>query len=136
MCKVYEEGFIPDENVGCSNTNNCQISEQGTCIKFLDNFILIGENTQNMAWCKSQNSEDFKNCEKIGQKIGKCEKCEQNYFLNKGDLRYTSIENSSQSSYGICVSIDIIITKLKFNTKCKQACFKNVIYLQVMKHVI
>ena len=93
LCKVCEEGYIPDENGGCANTNNCEISEQGICIKCLENFILIGENTQNMVWCKSKNSEDFKNCQKIDLKSGKCEKCEENYFLNKGDHRCIDIEN-------------------------------------------
>ena len=102
LCKTCEEGYIPDENGGCTYTNHCEISIQGICIKCIEDYILIGDSTKNFIWCKSKNSEDFKNCEKFDQKTGKCEKCEQNYFLNNGDHRCIDIEKCSQSSYGIC----------------------------------
>ena len=44
LCKICEDGYFPDQNGGCSYTNNCEISSQGQCIKCKDNYILIGEN--------------------------------------------------------------------------------------------
>ena len=102
LCDICEEGYFPDENGGCTNTNNCEISEKGKCLKCKENFILIGNISENFIWCKSKNSEDLKNCEKFNQKKGICEKCIENYYLNKGDHRCIEIENCFESSFGIC----------------------------------
>ena len=102
LCKICEDGYSPDENGGCSNTKYCEISENGKCIKCKEDFILIGDKNDNFIWCKSLNSEDFKNCEKLNQKNGLCEKCKENYFLNKGDHRCIDIENCYESIFGIC----------------------------------
>ena len=99
ICKACEEGYLPDENGGCSTTNNCEISENGKCMRCKENFILTGDVKP---FCKSINSEDLKNCEKFNQKLGICEKCEENYFLNKGDHRCIEIENCYESAFGIC----------------------------------
>ena len=99
ICKACEEGYLPDENGGCSNTNNCEISENGKCIRCKENFILTGDVNP---FCKSINSEDLKNCEKFNQKFAIYEKCEENYFLNKGDHRDIEIENCYESAFGIC----------------------------------
>ena len=119
LCKTCEEGLVPDENGGCTNTNFCQISEQGKCIKCKEDFILIGDNTKNFNWCKSKNSEDLKNCEKFDEILGICQKCDENYFLNKGDNKCTKIENCFQSSFGVCQKC---IDRYYFNqieNKCK-----------------
>ena len=119
LCQTCEEGYVPDENGGCTNTNYCQISEQGKCIRCKEDFILIGDNSQNFNWCKSKNSEDLKNCEKFDEKLGICQKCSENFFLNKGDNKCTTIENCFQSSFGVCQKC---IDRYYFNkveNKCK-----------------
>jgi hypothetical protein len=119
LCKKCEEGYTPDENGGCSNTNNCEISEFGKCIKCKSDFILIGDSNQNFNWCKSLNSEDLKNCEKIDQKTGLCQKCEENYFLNKGDHKCIDIENCYQSTFGICIKCIDRYYYNKLENECK-----------------
>ena len=105
LCKICEEGYFPDENGGCSYTNNCEISSHGECIKCKDNYILIGENTylfDGFILCKSINSEDFKNCKEINKRKGICTKCKEGYYLNKGDNRCSETENCSESIFGKC----------------------------------
>ena len=103
ICQKCEVGYFPDENGGCSYTDNCQISYKGKCLKCKEEFILTGINKDNnYLICKSLNSEDFKNCDNIDINKGKCSKCKEGYYLNKGDNRCISVENCSESSFGKC----------------------------------
>ena len=107
LCKVCEDGYFPDENGGCSYTNNCEISDHGQCIKCKDNFMLIGENSylyKGFILCKSINSEDFKNCEEINIRRGICKKCKEGFYLNSGDNRCIETANCTESSFGKCKS--------------------------------
>ena len=107
LCKVCEDGYFPDENGGCSYTNNCEISDHGQCIKCKDNFMLIGENSylyQGFILCKPINSEDFKNCEEINIRRGICKKCKEGFYLNSGDNRCIETANCTESSFGKCKS--------------------------------
>ena len=45
--KICEEDYFPNENGGCSYSNNYEISEKGKCIKCKNDFILIGEDNYN-----------------------------------------------------------------------------------------
>ena len=105
LCKVCEEGYFPDENGGCSYTYNCEVSFQGKCLNCKKGYILIGNNqylTDPLSICKSINSDDLNNCEKINTVQGTCQECKEGYFLNKGDKKCTNIENCYESTFGIC----------------------------------
>ena len=101
LCQICEGGYVPDENGGCSKTDNCLFSENGECLKCKENYILIGD-SKTFFFCKSINSEDLKNCEKFEEKTGICQKCEENFYLNKGDHRCSTTENCYESIFGIC----------------------------------
>ena len=121
LCKTCENGYIPDENGGCSYSNNCDISLNGKCLKCKEDFVLTGENSENnFILCKSKFSDDFKNCEEINSKKGICEKCQENFYLNKGDNKCIQIENCFESSFGLCKKcIDRFYYDKKEN-KCKK----------------
>ena len=42
LCITCDISYFHDENGGCSYTDNCEISNNGECIKCKNNFILIG----------------------------------------------------------------------------------------------
>ena len=98
LCRTCEEAYFPDENGGCSYSNNCEISEEGNCLKCKENYILIG----NTKLCKLLDSGDFKNCQIIDQEIGICTECKNGYYLSEDDNKCTTTENCSESIYGVC----------------------------------
>ena len=105
LCLECEEGYYPDEYGGCSYTNNCEISYMGECIKCKDNYILIGQNNileEGIRICKSLNSDDFKNCEKIDSENGRCIKCNEGYYLNEVDKKCTTTKSCKESIFGVC----------------------------------
>ena len=102
-CKKCEEGYYPDENGGCSYTNFCKISYKGDCIECKENYLLIGQKFD-LKFCKSIKSDDFLNCKEIGKERGLCIKCEEGFYLNKGDKKCTKIENCNESIFGNCIS--------------------------------
>ena len=118
LCQKCDSGYFPDENGGCSSIPNCEISYKGECLKCKEEFILIGDNKVKI--CKSINSEDFKNCEKINIIEGTCEKCSENYFLNNGDKKCISIDNCYESSFGICKKCKDNYYLNKRENKCKE----------------
>ena len=101
LCQYCETGFFPDNNGGCSYIDNCEISYNGLCLKCKENFILIGPD-EDFKLCKSIYSSDLKNCKIINEKKGTCDLCEESYFLGKGDLKCTNVENCYESTYGKC----------------------------------
>ena len=120
-CQKCEIGYFPDENGGCSYSDNCEISFKGLCLKCKNDFILTGKNiNNNYLLCKSLDSEDFKNCEKIDINNGVCSLCKEGFYLNKGDNRCTGTENCFESSFGKCIQcIDGYYFDTK-NNKCQK----------------
>ena len=119
LCKNCEEGYFPDENGGCSYSDNCIISEKGKCLECKDNFILIGSDLNGgIQICKSLNSEDLKNCQKINVEKGICEKCIEGYYLNEGDRRCSKTENCYESSFGVCKKCNMFYYLNKREDKC------------------
>ena len=117
LCKTCEEKYFPDENGGCSYTDDCSISYKGDCLKCKEEFILVG---QNIKICKSLFSEEFKNCEQINNISGKCEKCKDNYFLNSGDQKFIPTDNCYESSFNICKICNNGYYLDKIENKCKK----------------
>jgi len=108
FCRKCDEGYFPDENGGCSITDNCEISYKGECLKCKENYILVGkQNTYSYIigknkLCKPYSSDDLKNCKTINLERGKCDVCEDGYYLGENDKKCTKIEYCSISSFGIC----------------------------------
>ena len=117
LCDECDAGYFPDENGGCAYIPNCKISYKGECLKCIEDFILIGDTIK---ICKSINSEDFKNCEKINTLKGICEECSENYYLNNGDKKCNSIKNCFESSLGICKECDQFYYLNKKENECKE----------------
>ena len=121
LCKKCEESYFPDENGQCSYTKNCELSQNGKCLKCKDNFILIGKDSEySIKICKLINSEDLKNCKKINLQNGLCEICKDGYFLNEGDKKCTKVENCYESTFGICKKCKQYYYLDKKEDKCKE----------------
>jgi len=102
-CQNCDLGYFPDENGGCSYSDNCKISYKGECIQCKEDFILTGKNNyNNYILCKSLDSEDLQNCEQYDLNKGKCLKCKEGFYLNKGDNRCIETENCYESFFGRC----------------------------------
>ena len=99
LCKSCEDRYYPDEIGGCSYTKECEISFEGECLKCKEGSILVGSDIK---ICKSLNSEDLKNCEKINTINGLCDSCEEGFYLNSGDKKCIKTENCLKSSFGVC----------------------------------
>ena len=108
FCKKCDEGYFPDENGGCSITDNCEISYKGECLKCKENYILIGNMNYYISiigknnLCKPYSSDDLKNCKSINLERGKCNVCEDGYYLGESDKKCTKTEFCSVSSFGVC----------------------------------
>lgn len=99
LCEECDQGLFPDSNGGCAYTKNCKISYKGNCFLCEDDFIYIED--KYFSRCKSIDSDDLKNCEKININ-GICEKCEDDFYLNKGDKKCSKTENCYKSFMGKC----------------------------------
>lgn len=110
LCKSCEESYLPDENGGCSYSPNCQISYEGICLKCIEDYILIGKSNYNIfegiKICKSNHSEEFKNCEFIDKDNGHCRICKEGYVLTSKDKKCTKIQNCAESKYDVCTKCD------------------------------
>lgn len=116
LCQSCEYGFYPDENGGCSYSNDCKISSKGECLKCKEDFILLDKNKM----CKSVLNEDFKNCKKINSGLGICEICEDGYYLNSGDKKCTKTKNCYESIFGVCNTCNSGFYLDKKNSECKE----------------
>ena len=116
LCQSCEYGFYPDENGGCSYSNDCKISSKGECLKCKEDFILLDKNKM----CKSVLNEDFKNCKKINSGLGICEICEDGYYLNSGDKKCTKTKNCYESIFGVCNICNSGFYLDKKNSECKE----------------
>ena len=117
LCKNCDDGYFLDEMGGCSYTDNCQISENGECLKCKNNFILIGLE-ESLKICKSLFSEDLKNCILINNETGLCEECKENYYLNSGDKRCSYSNKCFQSVFGKCIQCNNGYYLNKLNDEC------------------
>ena len=123
LCKRCEEDYYPDENGGCSYSENCKISDRGICLECKKDFILIGIDDffiNGVRICKSVDSEDIQNCDRINTANGSCIFCKQGYFLNSGDRKCTEIENCFESDFGICKKCNKGNYLDKKEKKCKK----------------
>ena len=108
LCKECDIGYFPDENGGCSITDNCEVSYKGECLKCKNNYVLIGKNNYYSSLygyikiCMSLSSDNLKNCKSINYEKGVCNECEQGYYLNGIDKKFTQVPNCAISSLGIC----------------------------------
>lgn len=118
-CQRCEAGLYPDQNGACSYIDNCELSHKGYCLKCNKDFILVGGENDMFKICKSLNSEDLLNCEKVNNALGLCDACKQGYFLNTGDLRCTKIENCYESRFGRCVTCNSGFYLDKRDSTCK-----------------
>ena len=122
LCEICDEDYFPDENGGCSYTENCEISQYGSCIKCKSNYILIGIEDYykgGIKICKSLNTEDLQNCNSINYENGICYYCKEGYYLNSGDKKCIKIENCYQSSYGTCIKCTNGYYLDRIENKCK-----------------
>lgn len=119
-CIFCEEGYYPDEIGGCAYIPNCYSSYNGKCLQCEEDYILIGDKNS-FKICKSKNTEDLKYCEIINTLNGLCEKCQEGFYLNSGDLKCSEIENCYQANYGVCLSC---IEGYYLNKKANK-CLKN-----------
>ena len=115
LCQECDVGFYPDENGGCSYSDNCQLSDKGKCLKCKKNYVLNSENSI----CKSILSEDYKNCKTI--KNGICQECNEGYFLNGNDKRCSTTENCSESAFASCQKCNLgFYLDIKDDNRCKR----------------
>ena len=104
-CEQCEDGYFPDSNGGCSYTANCKISYRGECLECEDDYLLTGSE-YNLKICKNRYSDDFKNCKTINMEKGKCEVCEDGYYLSRLNEVCIETENCMYSIYGVCSYCD------------------------------
>ena len=119
-CNVCEEGYYPDKIGGCSYIPNCYSSYKGKCLQCEEEYILIGDKNS-FQICKSINTEDLKHCKIINTINGLCEKCDDGFYLNIGDLKCSEIENCYQTIFGVCSSC----IKGYYLNKKENKCIKN-----------
>ena len=123
ICQTCDVGYFPDENGGCSYTQNCLISYKGECLQCSENYILIGNKTEEengFKFCKYNSSIDFINCKTINRSTGFCDECEEDFYLNMGDRRCTKTKNCYESIYGICSQCNPGFYLNKKEEKCKR----------------
>ena len=114
LCKECDIGYYPDENGGCSYSDNCKISYQGKCLNCNADYVLLSE----VGVCKSANCEDYQNCKKISNGI--CKECNEGYYLNSVDKRCISTKNCTESSFGICKKCVTGFYLDKKDNECKE----------------
>ena len=123
LCKVCENEYFPDENGGCSYTENCEVSERGRCLKCKKDYISIGFETyllDGIKICKSIYSDELKYCERINYENGLCLKCKNGYYLGSEDKKCTSISNCIESIYGVCKKCEKNYYLDKSSNSCKE----------------
>ena len=103
LCQSCDSGYYADLNGGCANTENCEISYRGVCLKCSDDFYLVGSN---LKVCKYKYLDDLKNCKSVNYESGFCEECEEGFFLNSIDKKCINTANCAESSFGVCKKCD------------------------------
>ena len=117
LCQICDDGFIPDENGGCTYSLNCKISYKGECIECKKNFFKIG-NKGEIQICKSIFSEDLSHCLSITYETGLCNFCYWGYYLTSNH-QCSLIQNCQESLFGNCITCKNGFYYDKFNETCK-----------------
>ena len=123
LCKICENDYYPDDNGGCSYTNNCEVSERGRCLKCKKNYILIWVNNyfnDGIKICKSNNTEDLKYCLRIDIESGTCLRCINGYYLGNEDKKCTNIQYCIESVQGKCKKCEKNYYLDRKENKCKE----------------
>ena len=107
LCSECENGYLPDENGGCTYAINCEVSSEGICVKCKTDYLLIGKHSynniyENIKICKYNNSEEFKNCFYVNTEKGSCDYCEEGYFLTGKDRKCVKTQFCAEAKYGVC----------------------------------
>jgi len=120
LCKQCDEGYFPDENGGCSITDNCEISYRGECLECKENYLLIGKTniTNEIKLCKPYSSDDLQNCKTINLENGKCDACQDGYYLGLSDKKCTKTEYCDKSLNGVCQKCHFYYYLDKNKNKC------------------
>ena len=105
ICEICEDNYYRDNNGGCSNSQNCEISEDGICKKCEDNYVFIYKGNFYLE-CVSLDSEELRNCEEYDI-YGHCLQCKDNFYMNVGDQKCSNTKNCSYSTNGLCDKCEI-----------------------------
>jgi len=127
--KCSNISFYPDQNGGCSSSQNCLISKEGICLKCDNNFFLSEDNQCSKAnFCLKTNKENLKclickpgfiltnngecsftkNCLKANPKTSVCLECESNYYYDLDN--YECKSNLINDKLNFCLKV--------FNNNC------------------
>lgn len=89
LCHTCEQGYLPDNNGGCTLTNNCEVSFHGNCQICKQQYSLINK------------GKPYLECQKIPKDIspycknyddeGICTECVDNYFLTHGNKKCSKV---------------------------------------------
>ena len=115
LCEKCEVGYFPDENGGCSYSDNCEVSFKGKCLECKKNFIL----SRNINICRSLDLDDFRNCETPRELDGTCGECVEGYYLSSGDRKCTKTQNCKESIFEKCILCEKGFYLDKKDGKCK-----------------
>ena len=123
ICISCENNYFPDENGGCSYTDNCLISSNGICYQCKEDYFLIIDNNYNL--CKYQYLDEYKNCYEVDYTTGKCIDCIDGYYLSSEDEKCTNTDDCKKSLYGICeICEDGYYLDKNDNDLCKKSIFE------------
>ena len=89
LCQKCEEGYIPDNNGGCTLTKNCDVSYHGSCQTCLQNYSLVNDG-QPYLECKKLPKEKDPYCKNYDDE-GICIECLDNYFLTHGNKKCSNV---------------------------------------------
>ena len=118
FCQICDDGFIPDENGGCTYSFNCKISYKGECIECKNHFFISGKKG-GFKICKSYNSKNFLHCRNINYETGFCDSCESEYYLTS-EYKCIKTENCEESINGNCIKCKEGYYLDKLNEVCEK----------------
>ena len=114
ICDTCDDNYFRDNNGGCANIENCEISENGICKKCQENYALVYKGHYYLE-CVSMDTEELLNCQEYDI-YGHCLKCKENYYMNSGDKKCSNTQNCLYSTNGICNVCDYDYYLDKSNT--------------------
>ena len=117
LCEKCDEGFIKDENGGCTYSPNCKVSYKGECLECKKNYFKYGKKG-GFQICKSFSSKDFLHCVNINYETGFCDFCESGYFLSS-EKKCIKTENCKESFLEDCLECKNGYYLDKLNNKCE-----------------
>ena len=89
LCSKCIEGYFPDENGGCSYTDNCEISYKGKCLKCKNDDFEDGKNycANEVFGCIATVLQNCIRCDNILD-LYSCTECEEGYEPNPFGVCY------------------------------------------------